>query len=85
MPGSFNGLVSLNLLSLEKNRLAKIDENCFGPSLANLKHLDLGHNQIREFEQNSFRNLTKLDMLNLRGNLLEKFDPSLLAGLNYLR
>ncbi|XP_023211537.1 toll-like receptor 2 [Centruroides sculpturatus] len=64
----FHGLVSLETLILNENKLNSID-SLFN-RLFSLKYLDLNYNLIKNIKPENFFNLTNLQTLYLRGNIL---------------
>lgn len=57
--------LSLLELKLSFNRILKATSDAFG-SMVNLQLLDVAHNQIFEFEQDTFKNTKKLQVLFLK-------------------
>ncbi|XP_071124682.1 toll-like receptor 13 [Mytilus edulis] len=64
------GLKTLVKLSLDSNRLTKVPKWCYNLDLShvpNLKHLNLGSNNIGDLGNNTFRCLPSVQLLNLEG------------------
>ena len=83
-PGAFNGLVSLNVLSLKHNRITRIDPETF-TGLDSLIKLYLFRNDITDLEDNTFAELKNLETLSLLGNNLTVLCPGMFYGLNSLK
>ena len=80
--GFFDGLINLQKLGLEWNKIATIKTRVF--NLLNLQTLNLLGNQITEIEPGSFENVRKLHTLNLNNNQLRHINPLSVQGLHNL-
>ena len=80
LPGDFDGLTNLRLLSLAGNDLQTLPAGIFDP-LRNLEHLSLASNRIRTLSQGLFMNLGNLVHLTLHDNDLQELQPGTFAGL----
>ncbi len=75
----------LEILNLSRNDFTLIGRKLF-QKLKNLRDLKLASNLILMIQSNSFESLTKLDSLDLSGNMLSSFnDPAIFKGLHKLK
>ncbi|XP_063902125.1 leucine-rich repeat-containing protein 15-like isoform X4 [Zophobas morio] len=89
---AFSGLSNLVSLSLDSNKLTKIElvspsipnEELYGGKLAKLTYLNLAHNSIRSVDNEVFAGLTSLLTLELQGNQLTTVDRQYFVGLEML-
>jgi Leucine-rich repeat (LRR) protein len=89
---AFSGLSNLVSLSLDSNKLTKIElvspsipnEELYGGKLAKLTYLNLAHNSIRSVDNEVFAGLTSLLTLELQGNQLTTVDRQYFVGLKML-
>ena len=84
-PDDFDGLVRLQELNLDNNRLTVLPEDLFDP-LARLRVLDLSHNQLATLPEGLFDSLVRLRVLDLSFNHLVglRADDPLFAKLTVL-
>lgn len=91
---SNNGLTQLGISPGEGRRLAVLvlhSNNITDPSLvdlwylADLKNLDMSHNQIRKLDENSLRLPVVLNYLDLSCNRIERIGPSTFLRIGHLK
>lgn len=70
---NLNGLVKLVKLNLERNQIAKIDENSFDDLIA-LVDINLDDNKLEDLPSKLFRELPHLDTLRVKNNQLQSLD-----------
>ncbi|GLH03927.1 Toll-like receptor 6 [Gryllus bimaculatus] len=81
--GTFHGLSSLQILSLNDNKLMHLGEDLF-TSLENLEELFLNVNNLSELPLGIFRKLYNLRLLNLDNNKLTELPEELFSRLHSL-
>ncbi|XP_064159473.1 leucine-rich repeat-containing protein 24 [Anguilla rostrata] len=80
IPEAISGLADLRVLSLANNQISRVDSRSFH-GCRSLTALHLQHNRISALSVDAFRDLMKLQMLNLGTNLLETIPGSTLESL----
>ncbi|KAM4016150.1 uncharacterized protein ACNLHF_002601 [Anomaloglossus baeobatrachus] len=84
--GFFNGLDSLQALYLGQNRLTRLSSNVFD-ELKNLTYLSLAEdcNGVQNLSPETFKNLGKLQILDLENMCIQSLSPGVFANLKSLR
>ncbi len=84
-PSAFSTLHNLEILNLDANKLEWVNPRWFDP-LFNLKELYLSNNCLKAIPADSFRNLTKLEVLEIKGAHNDfKYQKDLFEGLESLK
>jgi len=82
----FKGLINLQSLTVQNNKLSILGTNAFNIDVYannpnNLQIIDLSGNQLTSLSINVFSNLKNLQTLNLRDNRLESLNLVMFSGL----
>jgi isocitrate lyase len=65
------GYTQLRILSLDNNRIKQIRNDAFKSMRSSLVYLDLSRNDLKTVNWQAFKDLSKLNVLNLKENLIE--------------
>lgn len=78
---AFNGLEMLNVIDLGYNRIQNLSKQIFAQSEGKffLKELRLNHNELKEFEYDTFHHLFYIDALDLEDNTIENLPENIFA------